>query len=99
MGDGATNPTPGGTNTDPAQAAGKGKGRAEPQDVSMGEEEDSSDEETGAEDEVCTTSRMSMALYTNTSLYQAPEERKIPLPFPALDTIYNTCSSNQLLEL
>lgn len=37
-------------------AEGKGKGKAvdiAPQDVSMGEEEDSSDEETGAEDEVC----------------------------------------------
>ena len=35
-------------------AEGKGKAKAEPQDVSMGEEESSSDEETGAEDDVCT---------------------------------------------
>lgn len=33
-------------------AEGKGKSKAEPQDVSMGEEESSSDEETGAEDDV-----------------------------------------------
>ena len=43
--------------TDPAQtvAEGKGKGKAADftgQDVSMGEEDSSSDEETGAEDEV-----------------------------------------------
>ncbi|KAL9632312.1 MAG: hypothetical protein Q9164_005394 [Protoblastenia rupestris] len=41
------------TLTDPTQsvAEGKGKGKAEPQDVSMGEEDSSSDEETGAEDD------------------------------------------------
>lgn len=56
MGDNvSTDPTQGGTVTDPAQtvAEGKGKGKAETQDVSMGEEDSSSDEETGAEDEVC----------------------------------------------
>jgi hypothetical protein len=47
-----------GNETKPAQtvAEGKGKGKAAdiaPQDVSMGEEDSSSDEETGAEDEVC----------------------------------------------
>ncbi len=47
-----------GNETNPAQtvAEGKGKGKAAdiaPQDVSMGEEDSSSDEETGAEDEVC----------------------------------------------
>lgn len=46
-----------GNETNPAQtvAEGKGKGKAvdiTPQDVSMGEEDSSSDEETGAEDEV-----------------------------------------------
>ena len=46
-----------GTVTDPAQtvASGKGKGKAVDttgQDVSMGEEDSSSDEATGAEDEV-----------------------------------------------
>ena len=57
MGDNhSADPTQGSTATNPAQTAaeGKGKGRAEPQDVSMGEEESSSDEETGAEDEVRT---------------------------------------------
>ena len=53
----STNPTHGGSVSDPAQtvAAGKGKGKATdvPQDVSMGEDDSSSDEETGAEDEVC----------------------------------------------
>ena len=50
----STNPTQGGSAGDPTQI-GKGKGKATdvPQDVSMGEEENSSDEETGAEDEVC----------------------------------------------
>lgn len=51
-----TDPTHGGTVSDPSQtvAAGKGKGKATdvPQDVSMGEDDSSSDEETGAEDEV-----------------------------------------------
>ena len=48
----STNSTQGGSVSDPS---GKGKGKAAdvPQDVSMGEEESSSDEETGAEDEVC----------------------------------------------
>ncbi|KAG8526152.1 uncharacterized protein KY384_000145 [Bacidia gigantensis] len=50
MGDRSTNPTQGGV--DPATNPPKGKGKADPQDVSMGEEEDStSDEETGAEDD------------------------------------------------
>lgn len=52
----STEPTHGGTVSDPSQtvAAGKGKGKAAdtPQDVSMGEDDSSSDEETGAEDEV-----------------------------------------------
>ena len=52
----STNPTRGITANDPAQSAaeGKGKGKATdaPHDVSMGEEDSSSDEETGAEDEV-----------------------------------------------
>ena len=52
----STNPSLGGTVTDPTQSAiGKGKGKAAdaPQDVSMGEDEDdSSDEETGAEEDV-----------------------------------------------
>ena len=52
MGDNITNPP---YETDPT-AEGKGKGRAEPQDVSMGEEESSSDEETGAEEDVCSYS-------------------------------------------
>ncbi|KAF6232207.1 hypothetical protein HO173_009590 [Letharia columbiana] len=51
----STNPTHGGTMSDPAQtvAEGKGKGKATdaPHDVSMGEDDSSSDEETGAEDE------------------------------------------------
>ena len=49
----STGPTQGGSVSDSAQM-GKGKGKATdvPQDVSMGEEESSSDEETGAEDEV-----------------------------------------------
>lgn len=42
--------------SDPAQtvAEGKGKGKATdtPHDISMGEDDSSSDEETGAEDEV-----------------------------------------------
>ena len=49
MGDNITDPTHGANPT----AEAKGKGKAEPQDVSMGEEDSSSDEETGAEDEVC----------------------------------------------
>ncbi len=52
----STDPTHGGTVSDPAQtvAEGKGKGKAvdAPHDVSIGEDEDSSDEETGAEDDV-----------------------------------------------
>ncbi|CAO1602180.1 hypothetical protein XANCAGTX0491_005810 [Xanthoria calcicola] len=48
----ATDPTQGGTITDPAQSvAEKGKGKAT-EDVSMGEDDDdSSDEETGAEED------------------------------------------------
>lgn len=42
--------------SNPAQTAGDGKGKAKaeypPHDVSMDEEDDSSDEETGAEEEV-----------------------------------------------
>lgn len=52
---GSADPTVGGTKTNPAQtvAEGKGKGKADSaQDVSMGEDDSSSDEETGAEDEV-----------------------------------------------
>ena len=59
---GSADPTAGGTETNPAQTVaegkgkGKGKGKADPtQDVSMGEEDSSSDEETGAEDEVWST--------------------------------------------
>ena len=52
----STDPTHGSSVSDPAQtvATGKGKGKATdvPQDVSMGEDDSSSDEETGAEDEV-----------------------------------------------
>lgn len=52
----STGPTRSGTVSDPAQtvAEGKGKGKATdaPHDVSMGEDDSSSDEETGAEDEV-----------------------------------------------
>ncbi|KAL9098111.1 MAG: hypothetical protein Q9163_006168 [Psora crenata] len=54
MGDNqSANLAQGGVVTDPAQtvAEGKGKGKAEAQDVSMGEEDSSSDEETGAEDD------------------------------------------------
>lgn len=49
----ATDPTQGGTVTEPAQTvAEKGKGKAT-EDVSMGEDDDdSSDEETGAEEDV-----------------------------------------------
>ena len=47
----STNPTHG--VSDPAQGKGKGKANDPPHDVSMGEEDSSSDEETGAEDEVC----------------------------------------------
>ena len=52
---GATHSSGAGGMADSAQstvAEGKGKGKAEAQDVSMGEEDSSSDEETGAEDEV-----------------------------------------------
>lgn len=49
---GATDPAQGAGASDPAQAEAKGKGKAVPEDVSMGEEETSSDEETGAEDDV-----------------------------------------------
>ncbi|KAM0794125.1 histone chaperone domain CHZ-domain-containing protein [Usnea florida] len=45
----STNPTQG--VSDPAQGKGKGKANDPPHDVSMGEEDSSSDEETGAEDE------------------------------------------------
>ena len=51
----STDPTQGGTVTDPAQTVAKGKGKAvdePPLDMSMDEDEDSSDEETGAEEEV-----------------------------------------------
>ena len=42
--------------TEPAEGKGKGKAADNaPQDVSMGEEDSSSDEETGAEDEVSST--------------------------------------------
>ena len=47
----STNPAQG--VSDPAQGKGKGKASDPPHDVSMGEEDSSSDEETGAEDEVC----------------------------------------------
>ncbi len=56
--------------TDPTQSViekGKGKAVDTPQDVSMGEDSDSSDEETGAEEDVrlaptCETSNRSMSL-------------------------------------
>ncbi len=48
----STDPTHGGSVSDPAPGKGKGKASDVPQDVSMGEEDSSSDEETGAEDEV-----------------------------------------------
>lgn len=52
----SNDPTRGGTVSDPAQtvAEGKGKGKATdaPHDVSMGEDDSSSDEETGAEDDL-----------------------------------------------
>ena len=47
----STNPAQG--VSDPAQGKGKGKANDPPHDVSMGEDDSSSDEETGAEDEVC----------------------------------------------
>ena len=50
---GATDPAQGAGASNPAQAEAKGKGKAAPEDVSMGEEDTSSDEETGAEDDVC----------------------------------------------
>lgn len=55
------------THSDPAQTVAEGKGKSKatdaPHDVSMGEDESSSDEETGAEDEVCcTTMTMTNAL-------------------------------------
>ena len=50
---GATDPAQGAGASNPAQAEAKGKGKAVPEDVSMGEEDTSSDEETGAEDDVC----------------------------------------------
>ena len=57
-----------GDNTNPAQmvAQGKGKGKAAdatPSDISMGEEDSSSDEETGAEDDVRIL--ISQCLYTS----------------------------------
>lgn len=55
-GEQSTDPTQGGTVTEPTQSViGKGKGKAvdTSQDVSMGEDDDdSSDEETGAEEDV-----------------------------------------------
>ena len=49
----SSNPTAGGSASE-IVATGKGKGKATdaPQDISMGEDDSSSDEETGAEDEV-----------------------------------------------
>lgn len=72
-----------GNETNPAQtvAEGKGKGKAvdlASQDVSMGEEDSSSDEETGAEDEVCflrPNAAFSHTFATNTPRSQAKEER------------------------
>ena len=56
-----------GNESNPAQtvAEGKGKGKAidiAPQDVSMGEDDSSSDEETGAEDEVRNDTRQFLHL-------------------------------------
>ena len=47
-------------NSSELQSASKGKGKAvdnNPQDMSMDEDDDSSDEETGAEEEACWISR------------------------------------------
>lgn len=84
----STDPTHGGSVSDPAQtvAAGKGKGKATdaPQDVSMGEEDSSSDEETGAEDEVCPLPLpLARAVgYVANTFYSQPKEEREPAPTP-----------------
>ena len=81
----STDSTHGGTVSDPAQtvAAGKGKGKGKatdaPHDVSMGEDDDSSDEETGAEDDVRPSPiPMSCLLSSTANAFhsQSKEERK-----------------------
>ena len=78
--------------SDPTQT-GKGKGKAidVPQDVSMGEEDSSSDEETGAEDEVCPPHYQCpvlLRIIVDVIHLQSKEERKAnnicpsTLPFP-----------------
>lgn len=50
----STDPTHGsGSAQTVTEGKGKGKATDAPHDVSMGEDDSSSDEETGAEDEVC----------------------------------------------
>lgn len=90
----STDPTRGGSVTDPAQtvAAGKGKGKATdvPQDVSMGEDDSSSDEETGAEDEVCLLPLQCPALpfYGTWLTHCARSQRKsVSLKLPSLQHI------------
>ena len=86
----STDSTHGGTVSDPAQtvAAGKGKGKGKatdaPHDVSMGEDDDSSDEETGAEDDVCPSplpTSCPLGRTANAFHSQSKEERK-PLHYP-----------------
>ena len=63
-----------------AEGKGKGKATEAATDVSMGEDDSSSDEETGAEDEVCPWPPTMPCLLQNiayhNSLVQSKEERK-----------------------
>jgi len=91
-----------GNETNPAQtvAEGKGKGKAAdiaPHDVSMGEEEDSSDEETGAEDEVCSSiySYLSGTYSTGLTTHESRRLRHVRL----LQTVHHTPRRPVLLTL
>ena len=75
--------------TDPAEGKGKGKAADNaPQDVSMGEEDSSSDEETGAEDEVIISLRIGMIAplkqtCTDNVHYRRRKSVRIPISTPS----------------
>ena len=85
-----------GNESNPAQtvAEGKGKGKAVdigPQDVSMGEDDSSSDEETGAEDEVRHELRQCLHLNRPQRLTSYIDRQKTKVRLIAIPSIEVAC--------
>ena len=88
----STNPSQG--VSDPAQGKGKGKANDPPHDVSMGEEDSSSDEETGAEDEVCCAIMATFSWHhflrdTANTFHLHRQRKSVSLPIPNLPNLLN----------